>query len=337
MSGFSILICTYNPKEKIFSRLLKAIERLDKTELLYEIIIVDNNSLIPINSLNYISKFLNKQPKAKIIVESNPGLTAARITGIRNSKFDWLVFFDDDNEPESDYLNKAMVAIVNYPQTAAWGPSQVEVEYTGESASWLLHEKNIFQQRNDDLTVFSNQSHWQKCYPYGTGLVIQRKMASLYVKRFIEKRYTLSDRKGKCLSSGGDVQLVLTCIEQGYYAGVVEGLKLNHIIDASKSSISYMQRLQYGMASAYVEAFNQVFINEQIPVERITNIRVLLLIYSVFRIHMPNLTRERFFLVLAAKMGELNSRAEISPDSKPILLKIYERMINLQFPSWPIK
>ena len=61
MEGFSIIICTYNPKEKIFSKLLLALERLKKTDFDYEIILIDNNSQIPICNLNYVSQFLNKQ------------------------------------------------------------------------------------------------------------------------------------------------------------------------------------------------------------------------------------------------------------------------------------
>jgi glycosyltransferase involved in cell wall biosynthesis len=329
MLGFSIVICTYNPKEKIFSRLLMALERLDKSLLEYEIIIVDNNSSTAFCISDYFLNFLNQQPLARLIVENNPGLTSARIAGINASKFDWLVFFDDDNEPASNYLVKAAEAISGFPQTAAWGAAEVKVEYLGSPEQWVYEEKELFQQRNGLTTVISDQELWQECYPYGTGLIVKKEIGLLYAKRVIESRYTLTDRKGKSLSSGGDIQLILTGIEQGFSAGIIGGLRIGHLIDISKSTLSYMQKLQYGTASAYLKAHNQVFIESQIQIERITNGRVLLLFYGLLRIYKPRTTKQRFRLLLASKMGELNARTEFPHVGKPFLLRFYEKIIGV--------
>ena len=329
MTQFSIIICTYNPIDFVFKKLLNAIEKLNSEGIEHEILFIDNNSLIPLGNREFMSNFIERHSNAKIILESKPGLTSARIKGISEAKYKWLIFFDDDNEPACDYLVKTSEAIIKYPQTAAWGASEVEVEYVDKPSEWLNKEKGIFQQRNDKFTIISNQSHWQECYPYGTGLIIQRQIALLYLERVIKERYTLTDRKGKSLSSGGDVQLVLTAIEQGFHAGVIAGLKIVHLIDSSKTSLRYLQRLQYGIASAYIKAFNQVFFQIPIPIEQVTNKRILVVIYGLFRIHKPVSTKERFRLIVAAKMGELNARAEINPNRKPLLLKFYEKIIHV--------
>lgn len=328
MNGFSIIICTYNPAIGLLERLFTAIKRLETSSFPIEVLLIDNNSTPSLEEYAVVQGFLVHNHYYKLIRENEPGLTAARGAGIKAAQYDWLVFFDDDNEPASDYLIKAAEAIEAYPQTAAWGAAEVEVEYIGTADRWLELEKPLFQQRNNNDTAVNNEPHWQECYPYGTGLIIQKQIALLYLQRVTEKRYTLTDRKGKSLTSGGDVQLVLTGIEQGFYAGVIGGLKIKHLIDTSKASIRYLQKLQYGTASAYIKAYNQVFLQLPVPVEPVTNKRILVLLYSLFRIHKPVTTKERFRLLVAAKMGELNARAEVMPDKKPFLLKLYEKIIH---------
>jgi glycosyltransferase involved in cell wall biosynthesis len=182
MEGFSLIICTHNPKEKIFFRLLLALERLDKTGLDYEIIIVDNNSHTPSYSRNYISDFLKKELKAKIVGESNPGLTSARISGMRNSKFDWLVFFDDDNEPSVDYLVNAQLLIEKYSNVGAWGPGIIQVEYEiGRIPIWFHKNRSFFQETFVEKTIFDKKEEWCDFYPNGTGLIIKRDIGNLLI------------------------------------------------------------------------------------------------------------------------------------------------------------
>jgi glycosyltransferase involved in cell wall biosynthesis len=276
-----------------------------------------------------VSDFLKRLACARIIIEKKPGLTSARIAGIKAAKYEWLIFFDDDNEPNTNYLQKVVLSLNQYPTVGAWGPGEIEVEFTHRVPIWLCDEKHLFQQRKEEHTKFASQAEWQEFYPFGTGLIIRRDIAEIYAKRVHEKRYTLSDRKGKSLASGGDVQLVLTGIEQSYGAGVVSGLKLTHLIDGSKTRMKYLLKMQYGTASAYVKAYNQVFENAKIPIEEISGIQVLWKIYSLYRIHGRKMKREQFKLFFATKMGEINARFEASGVSKPLLLRFYEKRIRV--------
>lgn len=329
MNGFSIIICTYNPAIGLLERLFTAINRLETSGFAIEVLLVDNNSIPPITEYAVVQDFLEYKPYYRLIRENEPGLTAARRAGISNANYDWLIFFDDDNEPVFDYLIKAAKAIEEYPKTGAWGAAEVEVEYIGKAALWLEEAKPLFQQRNNISTIFDCKQHWQECYPFGTGLIIKKEIAAIYESRVAEKRYTLTDRKGKSLASGGDVQLVLTGIEQGYYAGVIEGLKITHLIDVSKATLHYLQKQQYGTASAYVKAFNQVFVQSPVLIQKITNKKVLLTVYSLFRINRKAMSKERYRLLLASKMGELNAHTEAAAVRKPFLLKLYELLIHV--------
>jgi glycosyltransferase involved in cell wall biosynthesis len=324
---FSIIICTYNPKEKILQRLFNAIKKFESNKLNFEVILVDNNSKVRLNTERYVSDFL-KETCAKLIIEEKPGLTSARIAGIKEAKGKWLVFFDDDNEPAHDYLVKAKHEIIQFPDVIAWGPSQIKVEFMGTTNPWFLKNEHLFQAKDINQTQFANDSHWQSCYPFGTGLIIRKDIAKLYAIRVLENRYTLTDRKGKSLASGGDVQLVMTGIEQGFLAGVIGGLKINHIIDQKKTQLPYILKMEYGTASAYVKAYNQVFQKRPIQIKEISNWDVILKVYSLFRIHRNKMCQRDFRIFFASKMGELNAVCEVTI-KKPLVLRVYEKLIGV--------
>jgi len=328
MRGFSIIICSYEPIDRNFIRLLNAIQNFNKTNLNFEVIIVDNHSKNSIEGRRYVDKFLRLNRNSKIIIEKKLGLTAARMAGIKTSQFDWLIFFDDDNEPEIDYLSKASELVNQFPQVGAWGPGCVNVEFESKVNPWLKKNKEIFQQRNDAEMIFDNQRHWQYCYPYGTGLVINKKVAVEYSKRVSSKRYTLTDRNGKSLSSGGDVQLVFTAIQLDFSAGVTPVLRMKHLIDESKTKYSYLCKLVYGTASAYVIAYNQVFQNDKIQFSPTDNVKILRLITHCLVRIVKTLDIKIEVLSLISSLGEVNSRyVAYNMLDKPALIKLIEKII----------
>ncbi len=326
MISFSIIICTHNPDETVLNRLFLSIVSQEIGEYQAEIILVDNNSDKPVNAMSIFKEFSMISTNLTYIREMNPGLTAARIAGINSAKFEWLIFFDDDNEPEINYLNNACKAINEFPKVGAWGPAEVNVDYLGEISNWNQNIKRLFQFRKDCETIFDNKSRWQNCYPFGTGLIIKKQIALIYTNRIVNQQYNLTDRKGKSLSSGGDIQLVLTAIDHDYFAGIYYGLKINHLILSKKTKLKYLQRLQYSTASVYVIAHNEVFLNNQIYSKYITNKEVLKSFIKCFELEFKQSNYRFFLLKLAENMGRLNAYLYLqsSNSNKPLLLKLYE-------------
>lgn len=329
MPSFSILICTYNPDPVIFKRLLNAVLQFDAASPAHEVIIIDNNSSPSLSFNKDVQTFLVQKLSAQVVTETTPGLTAARIAGISKAAYEWVVFFDDDNEPAADYLTEAAKNIDQYPQVGAWGPGKIQVEYTDPVESWFETRKELFQQKHWDKTLFTNEASWQDCYPFGTGMIIRKDIAVEYKARVQAGRYTLTDRKGKSLASGGDVQMLLTGIEMGFYAGSIAPLRLNHLINSSKATLAYLQKQQYGTASAYIKAYNQVFTYQPLKTGKVTNLSLLKMMYSLYRIQGSILNKNDFKLLLATKLGEMYAAVSASDQPKPILLKWYERMTNV--------
>ncbi|MEI7737058.1 MAG: glycosyltransferase, partial [Ferruginibacter sp.] len=319
-------ICTYNPHIYIYQRLLNAVLQFDECNVTHEVIIVDNNSLYSLSDNENVKLFLKQKKNSKLVIQVKQGLTAARISGIELAKNDWVIFFDDDNEPAQDYLVKAAEVIEQHPQVGAWGPGNVEVEYVDGNNTWLEKQKGMFQQRNSKNIQFDRQQQWQECYPFGTGLIIKKNIAAEYAKRIMDGRYTLSDRKGKSLSSGGDVQMVLTCIQMGHAAGVANEIFMHHLIQASKVKFSYMLKLMYSTASAYIKAYNQVFVNDTIKVSGATDLLILKQALFHCKKYLKEGNGRSVMLALANKLGQINA-AYVSDEQmrKPFLLTLFEK------------
>ncbi|NBB22938.1 glycosyltransferase [Runella sp. CRIBMP] len=327
---FSIITCAHNPDLSIFERLVKAVDSLKLTnELDFEWIIVDNNSSVAIENITFIQKFLSDNGRLKVIKEFKPGLTNARITGVNNSKGDWIIFFDDDNEPKADYLLNSFLLCKSFPNVRCWGPGIVSVEFTeGETEGWLLDKKFIFQEKFVAGNLYSNANHWVDVYPAGTGLVIKREMLENYILKINSGDYTLTDRLGDELSSGGDTQIVFNVVKNGFCAGVSESLVINHLINKKKRSFHYLKRLFYLTNSSYLKAHNEVFVDSPFPLVYKNNLQIIKKIIKWVLLNRKNLFDRYCLLIFFREMGDINRPYLYSNKlSKPLTLKVLEYII----------
>lgn len=257
---YSLVICTYNPDERILTRCLRAVQQLNREQLRTEVILVDNNSSVPLAGLPYVQTFIKTIPDMQLILVREQGVNHARIAAIEAARGQYIVYFDYDNEPESDYLQELKILNRQYPQVAAWGPGQVKVDFIDGIEKNIEHfARMAFQHRQEQQVTFAAEHTWQPCYPFGTGLCTKAFLLKEYVQLAREGSFTLSGRKGNKLSSGEDTQMVLLCVSKGYAAGVAPALKLTHIIPASRANSTYLKRLIYGTFVCYETCRLQVF------------------------------------------------------------------------------
>ncbi|MEO6231195.1 MAG: glycosyltransferase [Ferruginibacter sp.] len=328
MLAFTIIICTHNPNEQLLNRLLTALQQIENPGLIQELIIVDNNSTGSLAELKSVRDFVVSNSRVRIITESKPGLTNARIAGIKLATADWIIFFDDDNEPAVNYLSHSASLVNQYPQVGAWGPGNVSVEFFGKPVeNWILNFKHLFQLRYASEIKFSNKKDYQDCYPHGTGLVISKKIAVDYIALYETGALTLSDRVGKSLSSGGDTQMVLLTIKNGLYAGISPHLNINHLIESKKANLTYLKKQVYYTASSYFTAYNEIFPKEQLAGKRAGNLDILKSLYAAYRIHFKADDKPTFNLRLSRILGEYASPYIASTLEKPFIIRIMEKYL----------
>jgi glycosyltransferase involved in cell wall biosynthesis len=329
--NFSIIICTHNPNRINFARLLQAVKKFD-TAHEYEIIIVDNRSGFRVAELKEVKEFLNSGYSSRLIVELKPGLTNARIAGFKTSKFDWIIFFDDDNEPARDYLQELGKLIHEYPNVACWGPGSISVEYTSQNTpKWMQQYKESFQQKSINQVQVANLLWWQNFYPPGTGLCIKKEIVSEYVTRVNKGQYSLSDRTGKGLSSGGDVQMVLTAVQKQFFVGSAPGLKVNHLIDEKKTNMRYLIKHAFGTASSNLPAHDQVFfIADSLNLKQPTSLDVLKKFYYCFKVIGFEKDFRKALICIAHYLGEIKGIYLVKHKMKPsFLYYFFCRIFNL--------
>jgi glycosyltransferase involved in cell wall biosynthesis len=264
MVSISIIICTHNPDRAVFSRCLQAVSQLDcGNEIESEIIIVDNNSQPPVADIDYVKEFLSRYKHRRLVQESKPGLTYARLAGFYQSKGQAIVFFDDDNLPQPDYLAKVVRLLDRYPQVAVWGPGIVEVVWEDGVSDWTRSFAGVFQERKRQHTEFGLVVGWPHFFPPGTGMVVGRTVLERYAEQVERGQLSAEDRCGKRMTSGGDGQIVWSAVKMGLCAGISPDLGLRHFIARRKANLGYICRMIFG-----VMASGQIALVESFPGEK---------------------------------------------------------------------
>ena len=257
---YSIVICTYNPDERLLKRCLNAVHNLDTTGISTEVILVDNNSQVPVETLSYVRDYLAKIRSMKIMLVVKQGVKYARMAAIEQATGKHIVYFDYDNEPESNYLQALKRLNAQYPQVGALGPGNVVVDFIdGIDKTIESYGRVAFQERHEETIKFAGVPEWQPYYPFGTGLCTFAFLLKEYVQMAKQEKFTMPGRKADQLTSGEDTQMILFCISKGYFAGVSPDLKIKHIIPESRANFKYLQRLAYGTALCYQTCLVQVF------------------------------------------------------------------------------
>lgn len=101
----SVIIPVYNDIARL-KLCLQALEEQTYPDECYEVIVVDNNSLPPVQISNDIF------PHARVIVETEKGSYVSRNRGLEQAKGDYLAFTDSDCVPNSHWLRTGVDALL---------------------------------------------------------------------------------------------------------------------------------------------------------------------------------------------------------------------------------
>ncbi|MFM8497707.1 MAG: glycosyltransferase, partial [Planctomycetia bacterium] len=114
--AISVVVCTRNPRATVFRRVLDCLAAQAFPAAHWELIVVDNGSEPPVAVGEH-----SGPTSIRIVREPKPGLTPARIRGIRAARGELLIFVDDDNLLDSRYLEQAARIAGEFPSIGAFG------------------------------------------------------------------------------------------------------------------------------------------------------------------------------------------------------------------------
>ena len=239
----SVIICTHNPRSDYLRRCLDALKGQTFPRDGWELVVVDNRSDESVAD----RVDLSWHPAPRIVREEKLGLTPARLRGIRESRGETLIFVDDDNVLDPNFLETALGVAEEKPFLGAWS-GQCRPEFEEPPPPWTLPYWGNLVVREFDNDVWSNLPRLSDTMPCGAGLCVRREVALHYLSLHESgKRLFQFDRTGDSLLSGGDNDLAGCACDVGLGVGLIASLKLTHLIPPERLTEDYVARLAEGI------------------------------------------------------------------------------------------
>ena len=240
MPDISVVICSHNPRPDHLRRTLDGLRAQTLSADRWQLILIDNASTEPLAD----NCDLSWSPGSFVVIESELGLTPARLRGIHESSAPLIVFVDDDNILSPDFLEQALAIARRLPQLGVFGAGKLDPEFERQPSPRMVPFLRRLALRSAPTEVWGNDLHNNDCCPYGAGLCVRREAATRYVELIGRIGVgAILDRKGQQLSSNGDDLFTWAAASLGQSFGVFPALRLTHLIAAGRVTPDYMVRL----------------------------------------------------------------------------------------------
>lgn len=244
----SVIIPTHAPDLARLHRTLEALAHQAYPPDRWELLLVDNASPAPLAS----ELAQRGHPAARVLREERLGLTHARLAGIAAAKGSILVFVDDDNLLDQDYLAVAAHFLDQHREVAVAG-GQIRGEFEVPPAAWARNHLWSLAVRSYGDTLLVSEftptgpgRAWPVFCPVGAGMVVRTEAARRYAAHCAGVTSVMTDRLGKALGSAGDCELVMhAAFLAGAQVAYLPTLKLTHLIPKGRLEFRYLVRLCY--------------------------------------------------------------------------------------------
>src|ERR1700730_17445533 len=166
----SVIICAHNPRVSSLRRVLDALRHQNVALDNWELLLIDNSSTEPLKSYWDISW----HPNARHVYETELGLAHARQRGIHEVASDLLIFVDDDNVLNHNYISEALRISAGWPELGVWSTGCIRPEYAVEPPARLQTLLHYLCIRETKTACWSNVFPCADATPYGAGLCVRR-------------------------------------------------------------------------------------------------------------------------------------------------------------------
>ena len=233
MRGISVIICCYNSAWIIRRTLESLKEQRFLASLPYEILLVDNRCT---DNTIAIAEEVMKDGLVdfSIIKENKPGLAYARRKGIREAKYEYVIYCDDDNLLCPDYVSTVVSFFDKMPEVGAVGGRGI--------AEFEIEPAAIVKEHLECYAVGSQLEH--KDWLWGAGLAMRKELVK---DVYNNQKCYLVGRKGDKLLSGDDSELVMSIVLRGYKTFALDEIFYIHVLKAERLSEEYFHRLYKGL------------------------------------------------------------------------------------------
>lgn len=239
--GISIIICCYNSE----SRLPKTLEHLAKqeirTDIPVELLLINNASTDCTKEVAREEwKQYNSRFQFRMVDEEKPGQMFARQKGVQESLYEYVLFCDDDNWLQSDYLQKAFDLMVSNTKIGALGGQSKAVGDNGFPEWFSDFEAGYAVGKQADESGDVSK----RGYLWGAGLISRRGL----LKKIFDANYPLliEGRTGEKLISGDDSEISKRILLLGYTLHYDSSLVFYHYMPPGRLTWTYRKNLYEG-------------------------------------------------------------------------------------------
>lgn len=214
-------------------------------DLACEVILVDNASTDSTCEKAQMiwSEAASNKIKLSIVTEPKKGLVYARQRGIAEARYEYLVFCDDDNWLNKNYISDVFKLFNKHPEIAVLGGrGMAQVEDESLIPEWFnsfYHGYAIGPQAEKECMVNS---------VYGAGMAVRK----LALKPVMSLPMFLHGRKANELSSGEDAEICLRIRLAGYQILYSPQLTFKHFLTPQRLTWSYLKKLHTGFGKCNI-------------------------------------------------------------------------------------
>jgi glycosyltransferase involved in cell wall biosynthesis len=240
----SVLIPTHNPRSDLLARTLAALQAQTLPTADWELLLIDNASSPPVPADR-----VAWHPHGRVIRAPELGLTNARLAGFEAAGGEVLVWVDDDNLLQADYLAVVQQVFGRDARLGAAGGRSVP-EYEAEPPAWYRPDlaplgcRDLGAERQTARWDPAGQRFYPAISPIGAGLAVRRSALASWVAQTrndpIRRQF---GRTGTALTSGEDNDINLTLLAGGWSLSYEPALSLIHVIPSRRLTSDYQCRM----------------------------------------------------------------------------------------------
>jgi len=257
LKGVSIVVCCYNSAQILEPTLRHIANQNVQGHIEWEVIVVDNNSSDNTSGRaeQLWSDLARPDISFGIVKQPIPGLMNARQKGIDSTKYEYIIFCDDDNSLCSQYVSVVNEIFEKNDKVGICnGNSYEELPNDFNVPFWWEELKSGYavglQGTKEGVCPES------KMYFWGAGIAFRRSaLNELYSNSF---KHHLVGRRGEKLSAGEDGELCMGLVCLGYKLYYSDRLWLKHRIRVDRISTEILKKQLKGFAKA--GAINSIYI-----------------------------------------------------------------------------
>ncbi|HEX6510161.1 MAG TPA: glycosyltransferase [Chloroflexota bacterium] len=240
----TVAVPTYN-RAPLLDRALAALEAQDMDPAGWAALVIDNNSTD--GTVEIVQRYLarGRLPGLRYLSEPRQGLSFCRLRAVRESRTGLIAFVDDDCFLDPDWLRKAVEFCDLHPEAGAVGGRVDLLWEDSPPEEALRYSRALAQQDQGDEPCRLPQTGLT--WLVGAGLVLQRE--ALERSGWCD-RWIMVGRKGRELSGGSDVEIVLRIRHAGFELWYNPAMHLVHYLPPHRGTIQYICRLNREQASA---------------------------------------------------------------------------------------